>query len=104
MNWKRILKLMFSLDEFVIQSIIRLIYILSFLSIIVYSLHDAFSDIRYSFIAFSWDIILMFLSLLALRISTEILYLWFAIYEALMEIKDTCKTGSDKCERKPKIP
>ena len=78
MNGKKILKLMFSLDEFVIPSIIRVLYILSFLFIILYSLYDAFGDIRYSFRSFSWDIILMFLRLLALRISTEILYLWFA--------------------------
>ena len=103
MNWKRILKLMFSLDEFVIPSIIRLIYILSFLSIIVYSLHDAFSDIRYSFIAFSWDIILMFLRLLALRISTEILYLWFAVYKALMEIRNFIKVKVDSDEKKAEI-
>lgn len=93
MNWKRILKLVFSLDEFVIPSIIRLIYILSFIAIVVYYLHDAFSDIRYSFSAFSWDIILMFLHLLVLRIVTEILYLCFAIYDALRELRDNCRAG-----------
>ena len=49
MNGKKFLKLMFSLDEFVIPSIIRVLYILSFLFIILYSLYDAFGDIRYSF-------------------------------------------------------
>ena len=53
MNGKKILKLMFSLDEFVIPSIIRVLYILSFLFIILYSLYDAFGDIRYSFRSFS---------------------------------------------------
>ena len=53
MNGKKFLKLMFSLDEFVIPSIIRVLYILSFLFIILYSLYDAFGDIRYSFRSFS---------------------------------------------------
>ncbi len=55
MNGKKILKLMFSLDEFVIPFIIRVLYILSFLFIILYYLYDAFGDIRYSFRSFSWD-------------------------------------------------
>ena len=100
MNGKKILKLMFSLDEFVIPSIIRVLYILSFLFIILYSLYDAFGDIRYSFRSFSWDIILMFLRLLALRISTEILYLWFAVYKALMEIRNFIKVKVDSDEKK----
>lgn len=103
MNGKKILKLMFSLDEFVIPSIIRVLYILSFLFIILYSLYDAFSDIRYSFRSFSWDIILMFLRLLALRISTEILYLWFAVYKALMEIRNFIKVKVDSDEKKAEI-
>ena len=103
MNGKKFLKLMFSLDEFVIPSIIRVLYILSFLFIILYSLYDAFGDIRYSFRSFSWDIILMFLRLLALRISTELLYLWFAIYDALREIRDFVKSKGDKAEKKAEI-
>lgn len=102
MNGKKFLKLMFSLDEFVIPSIIRVLYILSFLFIILYSLYDAFGDIRYSFRSFSWDIILMFLRLLALRISTEILYLWFAVYKALMEIRNFIKVKVDSDEKKRK--
>ena len=103
MNGKKILKLMFSLDEFVIPSIIRVLYILSFLFIILYSLYDAFGDIRYSFRSFLWDIILMFLRLLALRISTEILYLWFAVYKALMEIRNFIKVKVDSDEKKAEI-
>lgn len=103
MNGKKFLKLMFSLDEFVIPSIIRVLYILSFLFIILYSLCDAFGDIRYSFRSFSWDIILMFLRLLALRISTEILYLWFAVYKALMEIRNFIKVKVDSDEKKAEI-
>ena len=103
MNGKKILKLMFSLDEFVIPSIIRVLYILSFLFIILYSLYDAFGDIRYSLRSFSWDIILMFLRLLALRISTEILYLWFAVYKALMEIRNFIKVKVDSDEKKAEI-
>ena len=102
MNGKKILKLMFSLDEFVIPSIIRVLYILSFLFIILYSLYDAFGDIRYSFRSFSWDIILMFLRLLALRISTEILYLWFAVYKALMEIETLSRLRSIVTKKKRK--
>lgn len=103
MNGKKFLKLMFSLDEFVIPSIIRVLYILSFLFIILYSLYDAFGDITYSFRSFSWDIILMFLRLLALRISTEILYLWFAVYKALMEIRNFIKVKVDSDEKKAEI-
>ena len=103
MNGKKFLKLMFSLDEFVIPSIIRVLYILSFLFIILYSLYDAFGDIRYSFRSFLWDIILMFLRLLALRISTEILYLWFAVYKALMEIRNFIKVKVDSDEKKAEI-
>lgn len=103
MNGKKILKLMFSLDEFVIPSIIRVLYILSFLFIILYSLYDAFGDIRYSFRSFLWDIILMFLRLLALRISTELLYLWFAVYKALMEIRNFIKVKVDSDEKKAEI-
>ena len=103
MTGKKFLKLMFSLDEFVIPSIIRVLYILSFLFIILYSLYDAFGDIRYSFRSFSWDIILMFLRLLALRISTEILYLWFAVYKALMEIRNFIKVKVDSDEKKAEI-
>ena len=93
MNWKRILKLVFSLDEFVIPSIIRLIYILSFIATVVYYLHNALSILRYSFQSFLVEIVFMLLSLLALRMATEILYLWFAIYDALRELRDNCRAG-----------
>ena len=45
----------------------------------------------------------VFLSLLALRISTEILYLWFAVYKALMEIRNFIKVKVDSDEKKAEI-
>ena len=45
----------------------------------------------------------MFLRLLALRISTEILYLWFAVYKALMEIRNFIKVKVDSDEKKAEI-
>ena len=104
MNKKGFLKLnLFSLDEFLIPHIIRFIYILSFIIIVLYSLYSAFDSVKYSYVFFFLNIFFMLLGLLALRISTELLYLWFAIYDALREIRDSVKSKGDKAEKNTEI-
>lgn len=104
MNKKGFFKLnLFSLDEFLIPHIIRFIYILSFVVIVLYYLYSAFNSLKYSFISFFLNILFMLLGLLALRIGTELLYLWFAIYDALREIRDSVKSKGDKAEKNTEI-